>query len=153
MMFKLFTVNCERTSFERRVFFVILFLFLMLFVTAFFGYEKKINSLKKTNAIERKILLNELEEKIKSYSKSYDFNEWLAIHNQHLQNHYNLLLQYDENYLSTQVRLQEKCLSDLAYFAQKGDAESQNEVADKCNKIGRNIDGFLFLYWGEQVGE
>ena len=100
--------------------------------------------------LEGRILLNQLQEqKTFNTKESWDLNEWVPIRNQHMQQHYNLLLQYDSPSLTSKVRQLEDCLKDLA----AADVNHRSSVSDKCNEIGETVESLFFTTLSRKAGE
>ena len=107
---------------------------------------------KPNNPVAAKLLVNQIEERQKRAGKVYDFDEWLTIHNKHLEKRYNLLLEFWDPELSNLVKAQETCLIDLTYYKQNNaTAEIRNDQADLCNKIGEDIDARLLVILNKEI--
>jgi len=102
--------------------------------------EETVSSTKEKYSLEARLLLNQLNEKKQLNSRTWDLNEWMVIHNRYLENYYNLLLEYDDEKLSSSVYAIELCLKNLYEMKEDGNSEMLDEISKRCNKFGREIE-------------
>lgn len=103
-------------------------------------------------SLEGRIILNQISERKIITLQMWDLNEWVMIHNIHLENYYNLLLEYEDESLTSLVRSEEECLKVLdSYNGENVEIALVNEQIDLCNEIGSNIDTQLQKILKEKI--
>lgn len=98
------------------------------------------------------ILENELETKRVFSSKSeWALDEWATVRNEHLEVYYNLLLMYNDDTITTLVKLQEFCLKELVALKDvNASTQVVSEKIDRCNHIGEAIELALLAHLQKQ---